>query len=500
MLFTAVFAAGCEGQIERSAPAPLARTLSCDETAQTFRAPLDARFSGAGSCALGSAMGLGWLFHWGHGDKYPNDRELACLAQYPGQQQMLTVGKLDNEEAYDVAGLKQKYLKGEDEIEAYEQLENLLGNYADTDSALASYLMIPFYAEAAPGSYYQIANEPDWAPYFTPEDYAVHVHLYAERIRKYDPIAQVVLGGIAWGRYDHPYKWRSKELVEGEHMPQRLREIIATWPSEEAMLRRNAWVVLWLDAYRRIYRTEPPIDVWAVHPYSWVVGTADANGDFSSALAVEDSQKTVRSFRAFMDSPFARALEKPLWLTEFGPGQNQICGTRDECDQKSAKVIEFQNGFISWLVKEEVAQKWFWYFLRETPSSRETLASFMFTDDEGELNAVASNYRRLAQALGDTEAPTIDKITLRSEPEALGVIVADIESSDSGSGIRRVAYDFGKEPQENEVQDHHYPMGVRALTGIPLPRDTDSLRVVVEDNAGNRTSCSVTSPFQRVTN
>lgn len=439
-------------------------------------------------------MKLGWLFNWGHGQDYPNQVEIeSCAALDPEQQQMLTVGKPDNMEAYDLEALKAEYLANDEEIAAYAELEALVvGKYGSTDSVLASYLLIPMYAERSPGAFYQIANEPDWAPYFTPEDYATHFALFSSRIRKYDTSAPIVIGGIAWARYNHPIKWRSKELIDPGSMPEALKAAIAEHPESKEMLEQNAWVYLWIQAYREQYGIAPPVDVWGIHPYSWLEGDQAWQGIYEPELAITDTQESVESFRAFLDSSFVQASDKPLWLTEFSPGQNAACVDFADCNAKAANVIAYQNGLLPWLTESKVAQKWFWFVLRPTPWTGQLSSASMFASSQGKLNDVSENYVRLAATLGDRELPIIEQTKLNPVPTKPKAMQLVISAFDSGSGIARYAFRFDDGSQKTAGDWTTVDTLAETLsTEVVPPANAIALHVRVRDQAGNEATACV---------
>ncbi len=438
-------------------------------------------------------MKLGWFFNWGHGSSYPNQVEIEdCADRYADQQQMLTVGKPDNTEGYDLDPLKTQYLADDEEEAAYAELEALVtGTYPSTDSVLASYLLIPMYAERLPGAFYQIANEPDWAPYFTPEDYAIHFALFSSRIRKYDPTARIVLGGIAWARYNHPLKWRTKEFTDPNSMPEPMKTAIGNDPSARDMLESNAWVFMWIHAYRARYGTAPPVDVWAIHPYSWLAGDQAGQGNSDPALAVADTQASVESFREFLNSSYVQAIDKPLWLTEFSPGQNKTCVDFTDCNAKSANVIAYQDSLLPWLATSKLTQKWFWFVLQPTPSTAELSSSFMFTDDAGRLNDVSANYQRLAQELGDKQPPSIEHAALAGLSSKAKPQLA-ISATDAESGIARYAYRYLNSSGEATADWQSKDTFENAFTAeLTLPAQSSVIEVRVQDHAGNEATCRI---------
>ena len=87
-------------------------------------------------------------------------------------------------------GLKNQYLNDSEDWQLYGDVESVALKYQDSNHALAGFLIIPKLVQELPGGYYQVANEPDWAPYVTPEDYALY---YIKGIEK----NKAMLGCIA---------------------------------------------------------------------------------------------------------------------------------------------------------------------------------------------------------------------------------------------------------------------------------------------------------------
>jgi hypothetical protein len=105
-------------------------------------------------------MELTWGMSWGHGNQYPNASEvIGCYDQ--GVKALLTVGKVDNMEVYNLATLESIGLKDREDEELYQIIAAIANKFEGSNAAKASFLFIPQLVELYPNAYYQIANEPD---------------------------------------------------------------------------------------------------------------------------------------------------------------------------------------------------------------------------------------------------------------------------------------------------------------------------------------------------
>jgi len=152
-------------------------------------------------------------------------------------------------------------------------------------------------AAQRPGAVWLIGNEPDvtWQDNVTPGDYARLYHDAYVFLKKIDPGCQVAIGGVS------------------QPTPLRLRYL-------EAML----------DAYRRLYGTPMPVDVWNVHAFilreeadSWGVGIPPGFSDRQGQLyEVKDHAdmaiwvNQILAFRRWMQAHGEQG--KPLIISEYG--------------------------------------------------------------------------------------------------------------------------------------------------------------------------------------
>ncbi len=152
-------------------------------------------------------------------------------------------------------------------------------------------------ASARPGSLWLLGNEPDVASQdnATPEQYARHYGVIYRAIKGTDPAAQVAIAGVS--------------------QPTPLR---------------MAYLDRVLDAYRRIYGSEMPVDVWNVHAYvlreerdSWGVGIPPGmEVDQGRLYEISDHgdlgifRQQIADFRRWMAERGQR--DRPLIVSEYG--------------------------------------------------------------------------------------------------------------------------------------------------------------------------------------
>jgi hypothetical protein len=153
------------------------------------------------------------------------------------------------------------------------------------------------------GQYWEIANEPNWAPYFVPADYAYEYHLFCGYIKSLNPTAKCLNGGLV---------------------------LLATnWPQ---------WLEEFRVAYNSSYGVDPPIDVWNIHPY----GIFDQN----AGNHVIDN---IRQFRSIKPNG-------KIWITEFSSG--------GWTPVPEADLVKYINVVCGWLNQNYALyniERWFWW-------------------------------------------------------------------------------------------------------------------------------------------
>lgn len=360
----------------------------------------DERFGLSGSCKIAEEIGIGWSFNWGHGAAYPNNGEVNCN-KAKDLNVLLTVGKLDNSETYDLTALENEYLKDAQDRQYYEEAKSVAFKYPASNHALASFLIVPKLALEIPKGHYEIANEPDWAPYVEPEDYAKYYRAFYYRIKKYDPEANVMPGGFVSILPEHKAHacnvWGKSLFCAGDYY---------------------VWIREFREQYKKLYGSYPPVDIWNIHPYIF------------PGQAWERAREQIVGFRDFLNSIGEGS--KPLWLTEFGflgyegdfsgkrdycqsiasalsQGQHACCLILDEQEEEWRQVAEdFMRPLLSWLKTTGYAQKWFWYYGGQNypwfAQKTNLLGDVYYVNNEcgfsfgNSLNPLGANLQQLAAA------------------------------------------------------------------------------------------------------
>lgn len=154
------------------------------------------------------------------------------------------------------------------------------------------------------GNYWEIANEPNWWPYFTPENYAYEFHLYCTELKRLDATAKCVSGGI--GLYH------------------------SNWTN---------WIDSFRLSYLQEYGTAPPVDVWGIHPY-----------DVFDENAGQRTIDKIVAFRNYLDN------DDIIWITEFGKGNWQ--------PELTENIVDYLITVTDWLNsnhEDYKIERWFWW-------------------------------------------------------------------------------------------------------------------------------------------
>lgn len=182
------------------------------QTAQVIRSSQisvrDQRFGVGGDCEIAKEMWAPWTFNWGGwwtGVMNGPEIDDCALPSNGAMKVLLTVGHADawdktngiddsqNDNIYfDVLKDAESRLS---EVEGadYRQLKALLNKRPAVYNSIkirASFLQIPQMARRYPNAYWQIANEPDWMPYFKPEDFAKYYTYFYRQIRRFDKVSR----------------------------------------------------------------------------------------------------------------------------------------------------------------------------------------------------------------------------------------------------------------------------------------------------------------------
>lgn len=365
-----------------------------------FAAIPDQRFGLSGRCDFAKELNIPWFYDWG------TDSEVPC-AQTEGRKAYLTVGSIDvwSCEKQDLSQLKiQGLLDNEDNI-LFTRLNNLLTKYEGRvlinarntpdyggnkvcqtqDWNRKRFLEIGSrYWTEMPGAFYQIGNEPDWYAYMTPDDYAEIYNIFYTRIKKYDPSAKVITGGIT---SFSPLQYNDSNNFNYS-------------PNDHFK-----WIREFREAYKNKFGSFPKVDVWNIHTYhpsDRITGSSDWNLTKNMIIDFRDN------FLTNIGEPNA-----PVWISEFGllvmegaiihpgsPCQTYHCLSSSEQEQEWNMVAnDFMKPLVSWMKSNNYIQKWFWYMAAETSSSGggPDQVTDVYKQSDGQFNPIGRMYKQLAE-------------------------------------------------------------------------------------------------------
>jgi len=185
------------------------------------------------------------------------------------------------------------------------------------------------------GVVWEIGNEPNWFPLLRPEQYATIYARYYRQIKKYDPAAKCMIGGLFLQEaLDNP-----REIILAG-IPQffgNFRNELATFVTASLFQKSTA---AWLEAFRAALPTDVKVDLGNFHLYPM-----RAQG---TAFQISEIQPHIEKLAA----SFMAGGMTEIWVSEFG----NIDWRRTEAE--AAKVCwELSNYFIDNTVG---IQRWFW--------------------------------------------------------------------------------------------------------------------------------------------
>ena len=358
----------------------------------------DQRFGYGGSPQIAKDLNIPWFYNWG------------VTIPIVGQKSFMLVGKIECTNP-DISALIGQGIKDEDDRGRYTRLEIVLGKFegkpltnglgrgdygganvcVKVNGARKTFLQIATtLANTYPGSYYQIANEPDWYPYFTPAEYAEYYNIFYTQIKKYDVSASVMTGGLL-----------------------SIDPIIYNNPAYFGYDLNNHYK--WVDDFRNLYKTRfgsfPIVDVWSIHPYSW----------FDWIVA----KNMIIDFRDIYLTRIGE-VKKPVWLTEFGilateggvvhpgsPCQTHGClSATDQMLEWNIIADDFMKPLINWMKSNDYVQKWFWFYAGETSnwSGGVNYVGDTYKLPSGEYNPLGVMYKKLAEE-GAEKIPNCSNLT-----------------------------------------------------------------------------------------
>ena len=174
------------------------------------------------------------------------------------------------------------------------------------------------------GKIWSVGNEPDWYPYTSPEDYAKWYHAFYTEIKKWDPTAKVMIGGL-----HSPNSHQIVDYLKGfdDHR--------SGWDS---------FTYGWIDKFNYEYQTQfgtlAPIDIYNIHDYpdDDMRAGFDPNNIESLKTALNQAVDRINYFREYMN--YIGEQDKPLWITEFG-----LLMTTAVSEQDPAYNYQYQNYF-----------------------------------------------------------------------------------------------------------------------------------------------------------
>ncbi len=247
-------------------------------------------------------------------------------------------------------------------------------------------------AQSHPGSTWLVGNEPEcwYQGNRTPQQYAEIYHEVWYKLKSYDPMATIVVGGVV--------------------QPSALR-------------------LKWLDEVLRIYEQNYgetlPVDAWSIHnqilkegqPFvDWgagiPAGITDDGGEALDITLQENAsldlfKKHVRDFRQWMKDHGYQ--DVPLIISEYGVLMpSSILGEGDE-NRGDKMVIDFMTGSFDFMLDtvdteigypgdgHRLVQTWLWYSLNEEPYNNDTGQGFngsLFRyDDPDQLTVYGRAFR-----------------------------------------------------------------------------------------------------------
>ncbi len=211
-------------------------------------------------------------------------------------------------------------------------------------------------AQARPGSYWIIGNEPNnpGQDNVTPDQYIADYEYYASAIRGADPTAKLVGPNVlnfdftctGCGGYESGHAW-----IDG---------LRSSWASQ--------------------FGGEPDFDVWSVHGYAITWDQLP----MTNAVTVEQQVSGLANYLAAIPADAG----KPIWLTEFGilwafdgyTGATTGCADAPNClapvgSYDQAAVDAFLTTLLPWLQANSSTynlQKWFVYIASGQPEPNMT--------------------------------------------------------------------------------------------------------------------------------
>lgn len=392
----------------------------------------DPRFGLGGGCAMAKELNIPWIYNWGHGKDYPNQPEMTCKKN-TGIDFFYTIGKTDNQEVYDLEKFKSDYLKDATEVSEYQEYEtlikNMVANPKNEPNALASYLLIPFYAKENPGYYYVVGNEPDLEKTISPAEYAKQFYLINKRLKKYDPNAKISNGGFLSIVPELCNKLKQSDNLDCSNG-------------------QYVWISSFREEYKKLYSVYPRLDFWNIHPYIYGL-------DPEGGVLLQQAKDRVSNFKKYLDS--IGEGDKKIWISEFGILRMEGSLAKDkECTSHgclSPQELEFEFKtvgekfmipLINWYKEQPYLERWFWFYGGQTYKWLGLDFVTTIYKIDGQYNSLGINYQSLLRI--DTTPPKCGDWTIEPNFFAPNTLYISQKATDAGTGISRVGLYVSSKP------------------------------------------------------
>ncbi len=473
----------------------------------------DNRFAIGGSPTVSQYLNFRWYYNWGNTAR---NNEYG-LAEGRGQKTFLVVGKLD-----DIDNPHRS------EPEYYQFINNI----PDHDSINLN--RVRDNAQAHPGAYWAIGNEPDLNPFMLPSAYAKWFRGFENNIRQYDPNAKISIGGLYYAYYPFTEnaanicpcpdvqncpQWRYCAMMEDSIQgfngtTYSAPDLLNT--SSPQIVKNNAWFYL----FREFYKVSDPngryprIDWWNIHvyPQNFAPGV-----ELSTYLS--QAQRGIDNFRSFIDT--TNEPNKPLFVTEFAilwqPCQDfsNLNPTATQFQHCSAAFDnnplqkDFMNSMVQYFTSTRKAQRWFWFYGGHSslfPHMNNKDATHDIFTDSGTTNLtpLGTYYASLATSgsqFADTIPPSIQGVNINAvNATTINIaFTADDGISTNPKNSGAIEYWFGANSMPivdfttvpniaNWKSVARFADNIEyTLTLDSVPSGDYYLNYFVEDAAGNRT-------------
>jgi len=311
------------------------------------------------------------------------------------------------------------------------------------------------------GAVWEIGNEPNWFPLLRPEQYAAIYARYYRQIKKYDPAAKCMIGGLFLKEaLDNP-----QEIILAG-IPSffgNFRNELATFVSASLFQTSTA---AWFEAFRAALPPDVKVDLGNFHLYPMGAQTA--------AFQISEVQPHIEKLAA----SFKAAGVTEIWVSEFG----NIDWRRTESE--AAKVCwELSNYFKANTVG---IQRWFWsrsvgYDRRFDTIGQKPISALLATDGKT-LTTLGRIYKIAAES--DARQKAEFEIAASPLPQKLALAPSYPNPfSMKRAAATRMAYAL---PQESAVSLQIYDMLGRLTRQIVETRQVAGTYEILWDGRNDR--------------